>query len=259
MSLVKHLDNASSALFALGFTIAKIKHVPNIIFATAIDLSALGIYSSAYLLWLVSSFIHPDRARLQKEWYGFAQFREQHLLSASLGLVACIMSIIAIYFPPLVVPTAWAFLISNIIWAISEYHKLNNPSLWDDNFSRRQQYSYVTYAMALTMISLVEALAETLALCFPEIALAIFLTSTILSIATGIYAVEYWVDANFRPDSPSTTPGSYSLLRSALGSNTPNSSVSLLNPGPHVDLFSNYSPVMQDFAPDSNDFTCISP
>lgn len=191
------LGKASSFFFFSGFVISKIQYLPVAIVSSALTLLSLGMYFIGYALWFISSHFHPDQKIANEEWYSFAQFKEQFLYASILGLIGTLLSITAIFFPVVLVPAAWLYVGSNILWAIGEFHKLNNPPVDDENFNYEKQNNYLSYALTMTTIALIAATATTLVYFFPPIALTVILTSSIICVGLGLLAAEHWLNSNF--------------------------------------------------------------
>jgi NhaP-type Na+/H+ or K+/H+ antiporter len=196
VSKTKILDKLSSYAFALGLVASKIQYIPINIATPFLNLTSLTLYLLGYFLWFLSSHFYPDHHPEYTEWYGFAQFKEQNIYAASLGILAALLSIAAIALPVLVIPAAWMFVCCNSIWTISEFHKLKNP-LKAENYSESYQESYFSYALTMTMMGIIGALSTTLILLFPPITITILALSGIISVGLGIVAVEYWLDFTF--------------------------------------------------------------
>lgn len=124
MTVAQKLDKASGIFFFAGFLLSKLQYIPFPLASAIFRFISLGIYSLAYLCWLTASLLHPDHPVNYRKWYGFAQIKEQFLLSSFVGLTATVLSVAAVFVPVLFPPAAWLFLIGNAIWAIGEYHKL---------------------------------------------------------------------------------------------------------------------------------------
>lgn len=197
MSVGSKLSKASSYFFISGFIVGKIQYLPLPFVVAITNLISLGFYLTGYSLWFIASHFHPEHTRKENEWYGFAQFKEQHLYAATLGIIATLISACSIALPVLIVPATWVFLISNIVWTIGEYHKFNNPPNYDPNYSHSYQNSYLSYAITMSAIGLATAVSATLTFLFPAAAVSIILLSTIICLGLGILATDCWLDYTF--------------------------------------------------------------
>lgn len=207
------LGDISGYFFLAGLTCSNIKYPPLALIFTTLSLS---FYFIAYTTWLAASYLYPDHTKHHQEWYGFAQFKQQHLLASMLGLAATALSVASIFFPILLIPTAWVFLASNALWATGEYHKLKNPLPEEENYSHSKQKAYTSYAVALTSITLTTAVSATLAFAFPPIGVPVLIIATILSIAFSALALESWLDATFGKHK--LDKNSYNKMGDSLGS-----------------------------------------
>lgn len=219
MRYAARLEKISNAFFLSGFFISKAQHIPIPIVSSIINLISLVMYFLGYLLWYLGSFIFPNRQRSEDQWYGFAQFREQYKLAAIIGLIATALSIVAIMIPIFILPASWLFLISNAIWTVSEYHKLKNPALYEPNVSVSQQDAYVSYAITMSVISLLTALSTSLILLFPALALPIFFGATLIGVGMGVLAFEFWLK-HLEQDTPNIDQG-YEAMSSLNLNNLP--------------------------------------
>ena len=211
-----------------------------------LNLTSLLLYLAGYTLWYVSSHLYPDHQPEYTEWYGFAQFKEQNTYAASLGILAALVSMAAIALPVLALPAAWLFFSGNAIWTIGEYHKLKNP-LKDEHYSETYQRSYLSYALAMTTIGLIGALAATLIFIFPTISIPALALSGVLSLGLGLVALDFFLDFKFGDHKK--TPGiktSYDKMTNELGASlqledTP-------SPAPHQgkELFVSIAPDKED-------------
>lgn len=205
MSHAKHLDNASSIFFLLGFAAYQFRFIPNLLITALSDILSLFFYFIAYGLWLAASHLYPDHPGLAKQWYGFAPFKTQHRISALVGTIAILCCIATLFIPIAALPACWLFLISNGIWLISEYHKKQNPIPFEKDYSTVRQEVYIRYTLAITVSSLVTAVATTLIIVFPPAAIAILIVASILELSLGALSFQYWLDYTFtdyKPDPP---------------------------------------------------------
>jgi hypothetical protein len=220
VSKSKKLDKASGFFFLAGFLAGKIRYLPLTIVSSILTSLSLALYLTGYTLWFIASHLYPEHAQHKDKWYGFAQFKEQNLLAAALGLIATVLSVSAIFFPILLIPAAWAFLASNSIWTIGEYHKLNNPHPLDETYSHTHQKSYLNYAITMTAIAAITAASTTLIFFFPPIAIPLLFLSTVVCLGLGAMAIESWL--NFSFGNHKKTPYSESsIAMSQLGASKP--------------------------------------
>ncbi|WP_347251948.1 hypothetical protein [Legionella sp.] len=213
LSYAKSLDRASSTFFFFGFAISQLRFAPFIIAAFA-KISSLFLYLVAYVLWLVACQLYPDHPRLKKEWYGFAQFKNQHRIAAALGTIAVLCSILTFFFPIIAVPASWLFAISNGFWLISEYHKKQNP-ICEENYSSERQQVYLIYALLVTTMAIVTAIATTLITFYPIVTTATILLASLFSLCIGAAAFKYWAEYTFLDyKADNDTKGSYTFFLS---------------------------------------------
>ncbi len=256
MSHATRLDKASSYLFLLGFFISKIQYIPILIIAPFIKTISLILYFLAYSLWFIAGFIYPDHKKKNDEWYGFAQLKEQYQLAAVIGLAATVLSILALFVPILTLPAVWIFFVSNIIWIIGEYHKLNNPPQYELNYSHGHQNAYLSYAITMTLISLLTAISTSIILIVPPIAIPVFIIATLLSVGMGALAGEFVLDYNFGNHPLTPIKNSYDQMIELLDT----SIVSEMNDNPEPyhqnHIFTPTEQPSKELIPDSSDLTC---
>lgn len=196
-----------------GFVTARLKYVPIFIVSAVLNLVSLLAFLVAYVTWYAAALFYPNQPRKDKFWYGFADFKDQYQISALLGVIASIFCIIA---PPLIIPTAWLYTISNIFWTISEFHKQENPPLDDELYSSTKQAQYLRYTFFVASGSLIAALTATMAFLFPPAAVFIIAGGTILGIGLTIASLYIWTQAAFGNHSPDHVKHSYKKLSSDL-------------------------------------------
>lgn len=218
MSNDTKLSNASSYFFLSGFVISKIKYLPIALVSSVLNLISLLLYLIGYGLWFIASHFYPGQDKKQQEWYEFAQFKEQYLYAAALGLVATSISMMAIFSPIMLVLSGWLFFGSNIIWTIGEYNKLNNPPSYEENFSKERQNAYVSYALSMSVIGFITAVSTTAAFLIPVMAIPLLIITTIVCIGVGALALGYWIDSKFADSQPDITiDESYKQMSNNLG------------------------------------------
>lgn len=160
---VKMLDSTSGALFMIGLVTSKLRFLPIPVFSTIIGLVSLGSYLSGYLIWLITCRFYSQYPKMPNAWFGFLPIRQQHLIAASIGLVAITLCLTALSLPILGVAGSWLFAISNLFWAIAEYHRFKNPppKALNPTYSHQRQAYYLSYATLATMVSIMAALVLT--------------------------------------------------------------------------------------------------
>lgn len=227
MTAAQRLEKASGIFFFSGFLLSKLQYIPYPLVASIFRFVSLGIYFLAYGCWSTACLLHPDHKEHRNKWYGFAQIKEQFLFSSFVGLVATGLSVGAVFLPVLFPPAAWLFLIGNVLWTIGEYHKLKNPPPNNADFSYTGQKNYLYYALTSSAMSLVTAIAATLIIAFPPLAVPITAFSLLLCVGLGALALDYWLksgnSANQKP-----VKESYNQMSDSLGpTNSPKASNSL--------------------------------
>ena len=191
-------DAISGNLFLLGMVTSRFREIPIPIVSSLILFLSMLAYLVGYTLWFVASMLHPPYARKPDSWLGFASFRTQYQVAAILGIAAAIMWF---FFPIMIIPAAWLFLISNLIWTISEHHKKINPppdhitDLEKLKYIQRQSV-YCQYTKIATFISLMTAVGLTLALIFPPAAAGILIVTGILGIFCTVISLGFLMKAS---------------------------------------------------------------
>lgn len=165
---VKMLDSTSGALFMIGLVTSKLRFLPIPVFSTIIGLVSLGSYLSGYLIWLITCRFYSQYPKMSNAWFGFLPIRQQHLIAASIGLVAITLCLAALSLPILGVAGSWLFAISNLFWAIAEYHRFKNPpsKAMNPTYSHQRQAYYLSYATLATMVSIMAAVVLTASFFF---------------------------------------------------------------------------------------------
>ena len=205
-------DRLSGYFFLTGFITSKLKSIPIAIVAVIFNLVSLFAYLIGYVAWYLAAHIHPEHPRKKEDWYGFAQFKDQYKIAALLGTIATIATILSIIAPPLIIPTAWVYTISNSIWSISEHHKINNPPPNDIHFSSTKQSHYLKYALLVASSSAITALAATVVFLFPASAFIIVTGSTLVGTALTIASLYYWGKCAFGKHPPDKLNHTYNTL-----------------------------------------------
>lgn len=211
------LNKASGGLFFSAFMLSKLQYVPIPLVSAVFRFFSLGLYILAYASWFFSSYFQPEYKQHHEKWYGFAKIKEQFLLSSFVGFIGAVVSIGAVFFPPLLPLAACLFLLGNIIWVIGEFHKYRNPPAHESDFSITRQKSYVAYAATATSISLVAAISCILMITLPFLALPITLFSLVLYVGLGALALEFWINSYSGDHKKFTAKSSSSNVLDALG------------------------------------------
>ncbi len=203
------LDKISGYLFLAGFISTKLKNIPITIVAVALNIVSLFSYLIGYVAWYLAASLYPNYPRKNDTWYGFAEFKNQYQIAALLGTIAAITTIACILVPPLILPTAWLYTLSNLVWSISEHHKKENPPPDDEQYSGLRQALYLRYALLVTSSSALAAITTTATFLFPPAALIIITTSTIIGIGLTIASLYYWAKCAFGTYPPDNVNHSY--------------------------------------------------
>lgn len=198
----------SGYFFLLGFVSSRLNHMPIMLLNTILNVVSLVSYLIGYVSWYLASLYYPEHPPKVDYWFGFAQFRKQYQIAAILGTLATIFYIIS---PALVIPSAWLYLISNALWAISEYHKMENPPQ-ESNYCHERQSLYVKFAILVTLSALGEALAETLIWVFPLEATCIMTVFSIIGTILTLASMYYWYQSTFGNFEKEHTSDSYQLF-----------------------------------------------
>lgn len=197
MSHAERMDKASGIFFLLGFLSSKMQYLPIALLSGISNLLAMGFYALGYILWLGACRLAPNHPALPNKWYGFSQFRDQHAVSAIIGVTATICCCFLFLTQSLIIPVSWLFLLSNIFWAIGEYHKLNNPSPNDSNFIYERQELYCYYSVSIVGLSLMTAIATTIAFVFPPAAMIVLGVSLAVGFFLAAAAAYFWIRYTF--------------------------------------------------------------
>ncbi|WP_173237143.1 hypothetical protein [Legionella antarctica] len=212
------MGKVSSFFFFSGFVFGKIQNLPIPVVSPALNAVSLTFYMMGYAVWFLASHFYPNHIPKEEEWYGFAQFKEQYLFAATLGLLATGLSIAGFFMPVLLIPAGWTFLASNFMWTSGEYNKLNSPSPHDKNFSYTHQKAYVSYAVTMTAMGFVAALATTAVFLFPPAAIPVLILSSIIVIGLSAFAIENWLDYTFGDHKPTpVVQSSHCQMKNSLG------------------------------------------
>lgn len=202
MSTNTSLNKVTTFFFGAGFVFLKLQQLPIPVFSLVVKIIAFVLYLIAYSLWLIRTILDPDEKTTHDKWYNFAQLKEQFRLSALVGMLGCVLSILGVFFPVFLLPAAWLFLIGNTIWTIGEYHKINNPPTHDELYSQSHQSAYLSYAVLITTMTLITTLATTLIFIFPAISVPLLICSSLICLGLGLLAWKHWIEANFGEHPP---------------------------------------------------------
>ena len=260
MSHSKRLDTASGFFFTVGFIVEKIKFFPVVIVSSLVTLVSLVMYMIAYLLWLIASCLRTDHNTKSDEWYGFAQFKEQYRLASILGLLASVLSITAIFFPVFTIPAVWIFFVSNAVWAVSEYHKLNNPPTNDSDYSSQYQNTYSSYTVTIAAIAFLGAVSTTLIFICPYITVPVIIITSFLGGGLGVLAMHFGFELIFGDKQPGLINVSYDMMSSTLGSTitTHDITASTDDAIHHTNIFTERKPVVTRPIIDTSNLTTDS-
>lgn len=232
MSTTSKLGKVSSFFFFSGFVFGKIQNLPIPVVSAAFNIISLLFYMMGYGVWFIASHFYPNHTQKEEEWYGFAQFKEQYLFAATLGLIATALSIAGFFVPVLLIPAAWMFVASNFMWTSGEYHKLNNPPPYDEKYSHTYQKAYVSYAVTMTAMSFVAALSATIIFLFPPAAIPVLILSGIIAVGLSAFAIENWLDYTFGDHKPTPViQTSHNQMNHSLGPRVSNEEI--CSPAPY--------------------------
>jgi hypothetical protein len=202
----------SGYFFLLGFVSSRLNHMPNMLLNTILNVVSLVSYLIGYVSWYLASLYYPEHPPKVEQWFGFAQFRRQYQIAAILGTLATIFYIVS---PTLLIPSTWLYFISNALWAISEYHKRENPPE-ESNYCPERQTSYVKFAIIVTLSALEEALAETLIWLLPLEATCIITIFSIIGTILTLASLYYWYQSAFGNFEKEPISDSYQLFANQL-------------------------------------------
>lgn len=226
---MRKFSKASGYAFFSGFLLGKIRLLPMLIpilvlpniAITATTIASLAAGLLGYAFWSIASADYPAHKRHEHQWYGFAEYKQQHLASAIIGILASALCIAGLFIPVLYPLATYLYLASNLFWCISEYHRLKNPPIDDPQYSSSYQKSYVNYTIAMTAIGLNTAIAATLVFLFPLITVPVMITTTIITIGLSALSAEFWFDFNYgdheKNGSPPPPNSSYQNINNELG------------------------------------------
>jgi len=183
------LDRISTLFFVIGGFFSQTKLIPLGPYNAVLYSISMFFNFTAYFIWLISSRLYPDEPKLNR-WYGFAKYKNQHLSAALFGILSLIAGGLSFAFPFMLIPAAWLFVFSDLVWFIGEYHKFQNPNTRDKDCNGKQQNAYLTYVALMTMIATVIAIATMLTVFIPTFTALIAFFSTITCLTLGLFAIE---------------------------------------------------------------------
>jgi len=201
-------DMASGLAFYTGMACMRVRDVPNPVVSLAFTIIALSAYLIGYGAWLLAALLYKEDKPKTERWYGFTLYKKQIIVAAMIGLIATILSLAM---PELFAATACLFFISNLIWAVGEYHKIHNKDLHGPGFSTNKQKIYFVYAGLTTFISLMTASMATTILLYPDILLLSFpVVGLVSGIGIGLMVISIGLNlftkTHFPPDDASPSP-----------------------------------------------------
>lgn len=230
-------DNISRFFFVVGFIANALSFIMPVFIGRICKLIVIGCNYGGYLFWMTSAQVSEDQERARKAWYAFTTIKNQHRLTSVTGGIATTLLFVGFFFPVALVPAFWLFVISNLIWLITTYHRKKQPPKDDPDYSPQSYSNYLTYVLLTTIASFITALSSTLILIFPIAAPIILLIGIGLHmmITTGsfIYLMDCIADAAFTYPSPNQdiqlNHQSMALLHKKDLNLTPNSNLFLEN------------------------------
>lgn len=207
------LNKASGVLFLFANFSSQVKHIPIFILSSVFNLISLTAYLLAYIVWYAASMLYPDLPRKHEHWFGFAEFKQQYQMAAVLGAISITICLIA---PALFLLTSWLYTISNLIWAISECHKKENPFPSDKRYSSARQTAYLRYAILIAANSTQMAMSATLMLLCPTLTIGLFVSSLLIGAGLTIATLYYWGKSLFGTFTPDKVQHSYTKMATQL-------------------------------------------
>lgn len=204
MNFARTMDKASGMFFFAGFFASKLKTLPFATFSLITYITSLSLFLLGYSFWLIACHFYPDHARLYGHWFALREFREQSKTSALLGLIGIIGCFTAFMFPPIILPALWLIVGSNIIWSVSQFHKMRNPPHYEEDFSSTRQSAYLNYVLIMTAVSLITALSATIAVMIPPIGATVLTLSAIYGFLVTLGAFYFWFECNLGEHQPDT-------------------------------------------------------
>lgn len=210
------------SFFFAAFISAKVKYLPLIGISPWFHIASLICNFIGHSLEYLGSRIEPNHNKHLDEWYGFLEFKEQYGAAATLGIIATVLGIVALYFPPLIIASTWVFLIGNCIKSVGEYHKYKSPPQDDPDYSHKQQKALLNYALTTCVLSLIGAVAVTLIFVFPPYTLFIVIFTTLLGIGFGALSVEFWLESYFAIQEHESEISSYQTMHAELANDVNN-------------------------------------
>lgn len=219
--LTATLDKYSGYLFFIGFLTSKLKNIPIALVASVLNAVSLVAYLIGYVAWSIASFLYPNHPRKQSQWYGFVPFKQQYQMAALLGTLATVLCLTT----SVLLAAAWLYTLSNMIWNIAEYHKMENPPRDDVHYSSTKQSTYFHYTLLVTITSSIAAIGLSIASLIPAFAVTTLSIASIVGTGFTIASLHYWSKCafgTFPPDNPGIKQ-SYHMVQKelAMGNTTP--------------------------------------
>jgi hypothetical protein len=238
------LSKLSGFLFLVGLFASRLSSIPVSIVTMILNLVSTIAYLVGYISWYMASLFYPDHPRKREHWFGFAQFKQQYQISALIGAIATVLCIVT---PFLMLPIAWLYTISNLIWAISECHRKENPFPDDPSFSSDRQTLYVRYAVLVAAGSIIASISLTIVFLFPPSAFIVLSTSSFIAAILTVFTMYYWIKSIFGRYTPDHIKESYAKLFDQLASESfqrPDTDVSLIDQPDYEEVA--YRPIVQE-------------
>lgn len=156
-------EKLSKFSFGIGLVVKNLMRIPG--FAEVLALPAAVLWLIGYSTWYIGTlYFEENRTRRRDKWYGFVEFRQQHLMAALVGTIA---TTLCIFFPLMIAPTAWLYAISNLLWTLGVIHEKNTPQPENDEFSADKQAFFAKFSLTVTLASIVVAISVTATIIFP--------------------------------------------------------------------------------------------
>src|SRR3990167_7756953 len=152
---------------------AKLRLLPIPILSSVSNLLSTTCYLLGYIFWFIACHFYLDHPAQKETWYGFAELKNQHRITAALGFIGIVLCLVSLIFPAFLLPGVSLFAISNVMWSIAEYHKRQNPPQ-DPSYSPLRQNNYLRYAVLSTLVSMITVASLAFTLIFPSIGAALF-------------------------------------------------------------------------------------
>lgn len=187
------IDKASAFFFATAFVLAKAQYFSLPLIAGILNLVSLILYLIGYILWALAATLFPLHKRKFPTLLGFTDFQQPYLHAAIFGFIATFYCFMAMSSPVLIIPATWIYFVSNMIWCLSEYHKLLYPPGWNQAYPDEKQRNQLIYTSLVSAITLLSAISITIAFCLPLLAPQILIASMTLGAILGAIALGFWL------------------------------------------------------------------